>query len=314
MPFSANRTPPYLQSGDLIGICCCSGYISLEDIQPAINKIKEWGYTIRIGDTVGKRDFTFGGTDEERRNDLQSMLDDPAIKAIMFARGGYGAVRIIDDIDFEVFMSYPKWLIGFSDITIFHTHVNNNYKTATIHSKMCNSFPADWSKAEPSQIQSIESIRQCLAGEKINYSSPASIHNRSGDGAGILVGGNLSLLQNISGTNSDIDTRHKILFLEDVDEYLYSIDRMLWNLLRTGKLDKLHGLIIGGFNRLKPDDPGEEFGRDIYQMVMEKVKNFQFPVCFDFPVGHQKHNVALKCGVKFKLAVDLNGSILTETL
>lgn len=309
---NAARKPAYLKSGDIIGICCCSNFISLEDIQPAVNKMKEWGFAVSIGATVGKHDFTFGGSDDERRKDLQTMLDDPQIKAIMFARGGYGAVRILDIIDFDTFLSYPKWLIGFSDATIFHAHVNTNLRIATIHSKMCNSFPADFSNAEISQVQSIESIRQCLTGEKISYATPSTSHNRFGTAEGILTGGNLSMLQNIAGTKSDIDTRHKILFLEDVDEYLYSIDRLLWNLLRNGKFDKLHGLIIGGFNKIKKDDPGEEFKLDLYEMVMEKVSAFDYPVCFDFPVGHQKHNVALKCGLKHRLAIDQDTVLLTE--
>ena len=305
--------PPYLQKGDTIGICCPSGYISSENIQSAVNKMKEWGFLIKVGNTVGARSFMLGGTDEERTRDLQSMLDDDSIKAIMFARGGYGAVRIIDNINFEKFASFPKWLIGFSDATIFHTHLNSNYGIASIHSKMCNSFPMDWSTADSSQVESIETIKRCLTGEPMSYSVPGNEHNRIGTGEGVLIGGNLSLLQNVAGTPSDFDTRGKILFIEDVDEYLYNIDRMLWNLLRRGKFHKLKGLIIGGFNKLKPDDPGEEYGHTIYEMIMEKVKEYTFPVCFDFPVGHQKYNVALKCGIRHKLFVDQNNVNLEQS-
>ena len=306
------KIPPHLVKGNIIGICCPSGYISMEDVLPAVNKFKEWGFDICIGKTVGLRDFTFGGTDEERIHDVQDMLDDPMIKAIIFARGGYGAVRIIDKLIFKKFVAKPKWIIGFSDATVFHSHLNKNFGVASIHSKMCNSFPADWSTAEPVQIDSIESIRKCLTGEKINYDVVVNENNRAGMAEGILIGGNLSILENLAGTPSDINTDGKILFLEEVEEYLYNIDRMLWNLKRTAKFQKLKALIIGGFNHIKPDDPGEEFGRTVYDMILEKVKPFNYPVCFDFPVGHQKNNVALKCGVKHKLTVTTEIAKLQE--
>ena len=309
---SLSRTkPPYLVRGDIIGICCPSGWITIEDIQPALLKLEEWGFVVKIGKTVGAKDFSYGGSDEERILDMQSMMDDTTVKAILFARGGYGAVRIIDKINFKRFIRSPKWLIGFSDATIFHTHISN-YKIASIHSKMCNSFPKNWSEAENSQVESIDSIRKCLMGESIRYSVLPNNYNRQGSGSGILGGGNLSLLQNVSGTRSDIQTNKKILFIEDVGEYLYNIDRMLWNLKRSGKLDKLSGLIVGGFTNLKADEPGEEFGKTVIEIVMEKVKEFTYPVCFDFPVGHQKYNVALKCGVKHNLMVNETQVLLEE--
>jgi muramoyltetrapeptide carboxypeptidase len=305
------QIPPYLKKGDLIGIACPSGHISLEECQPAIIKMKEWGFEIRIGNTVGLRDFTFAGTDEERLKDLQRMLDDDSVKAIMLGRGGYGAVRIVDKINFTRFEQKPKWIIGFSDATVLHVHINHNYGIATIHSKMCNSFPEDFAKAEPQQIASIESIRQCLAGERMKYECIANEHNRCGEGIGDLVGGNLSIIENLAGSISNLFTEGKILFIEDVGEYLYRIDSLLWNLKRSKKLNKLNGLIIGQF-RIKPDDPGEEFGKDLYEMVMEKVKEFHYPVCFNFPVGHVKVNYALKCGVKHKLVVSEEGSSLFD--
>ena len=176
---------------------------------------------------------------------------------------------------------------------------------------MCNSFPEEWSKAEPSQIETINSIRKCLVGDKMQYTATVNEKNKIGKGEGILTGGNLSILQNLAGTKSDINTKGKILFVEDAGEYLYSIDRMFWNLKRTGKLDKLNGLIIGGF-KTKPDDAGEEFGRTVYDIVTEVVKEFSYPVCFDFPVGHQKNNFALKCGVRHELAVSDNSIVLNE--
>jgi muramoyltetrapeptide carboxypeptidase len=306
------KIPLYLEPGDTIGITCPSGYISPEDILPAVNKMKEWGFKIRVGDTVGAKDCTFAGNDEQRARDFQNMIDDSSIKAIMFGRGGYGAVRIIDKINFKKFSLKPKWIIGFSDATVFHSHLNKNYGIASIHSKMCNSFPSDWSNAEQKQIDSLDSIRKCLAGEQMDYTTVSNDNNRPGIDEGILIGGNLSILQNLAATKSDIYTDGKILFIEEVEEYLYSIDRMLWNLKRSGKLDNLKGLILGGFNKIKPDDPGEDFGKTIYEIVLEKVAEYSYPVCFDFPVGHQKENYALKCGVKHKLMVSNGLVTLTE--
>lgn len=303
--------PPYLKKGDTIGICCPAGYITMEDIQPAVLKLKEWGYNVKTGDTIGKKDFTFGGTDQERANDLQQMIDDKTIKAIMCARGGYGAVRIIDKIDFKKLRTNPKWIIGFSDVTVFHSHINLNYRVASIHSKMCNSFPKDWAAAEPVQIETIESINKCLKGEKMRYQFTPNEKNKTGLAVGELVGGNLKTLESLAGSDSDIQTRDKILFVEDTGEYLYSIDRMFWNLKRTDKLSKLKGLVIGGF-KVKTDDAGEEFGKTLEDIVLEKVSEYDYPVCFDFPVGHQKNNFALKCGVVHTLGVHLNECRLTE--
>ncbi|HWK02821.1 MAG TPA: LD-carboxypeptidase [Puia sp.] len=303
--------PPYLAPGDTIGITCPAGFITAKEIQPAVQLIESWGFKIRVGDTVGKRDFTFGGTDAERAADLQQMLDDPSLKAILCARGGYGAVHIIDRLDFSGLSASPKWIIGFSDITVILCHLHRQLNMASIHSKMCNSFPEDWSKAEPVQAQSILSIRQALTGEKILYDIPHQEKNRPGSGEGLLVGGNLKTIETLSGTSSDIDTAGKILFVEDTGEYLYSIDRMFWHLERTGKLSSLQGLIIGGF-KVKPDDPGDEFGRTLYEIVLERVKPYAYPVCFDFPVGHQKNNFALKVGVPHSLLVQADQVRLIE--
>jgi len=305
-----NKTPPFLNPGDTIGITSPAGYISLAEIQPSVQLMESWGFKIQVGSTIGKKDFTYGGTDEERAADLQQMLDNPDIKAIMCARGGYGLVRIIDQLDFKQFVAQPKWVIGFSDVTVLHCHINRNFGIATLHSKMCNSFPDDWTKAEPIQITTILSIKQALLGEAMKYTAPVTASNRPGRAEGQLVGGNLSIIENLAGTKSDLKTKGKILFVEDTGEYLYSIDRMFWNLKRTDKLSQLAGLIIGGF-KLKPDDAGEEFGKTVYEIVMEKVKEYDYPVCFDFPVGHQKDNFALRCGVQHVLEVGADGSTLS---
>ncbi|WP_316784492.1 LD-carboxypeptidase [Pedobacter frigiditerrae] len=305
------KIPSYLVSGDTIGITCPAGYITQAEIEPSVIQMKSWGFNVVIGKTVGAKDFTFGGTDEERLTDLQQMLDEPTIKAIMCARGGYGAVRIIDQLDFSKFKSSPKWIIGFSDITILHCHINTNVHIASIHSKMCNSFPSDWSLAEPIQIETINSIQQALKGEKLRYGTTYNTSNRMGIATGELIGGNLRCIENLAGSKSEIQTDGKILFVEDTGEYLYSIDRMFYNLKRSGKLDKLKGLIIGGF-KVKPDDSGSEFGKTLIDIVLEKVKGFDYPVCFDFPVGHQRANFALKCGIKHKLEVWESGTVLAE--
>ncbi|MCW3093196.1 MAG: peptidase LD-carboxypeptidase [Ferruginibacter sp.] len=310
-PGAAVVIPPYLKKGDNIGITCPAGYITAEEIEPSLIKLSEWGFITVLGKTVGKKDFTYGGTDEERLNDFQQMLDDKNIRAILCARGGYGAVRIIDKIDFRQFVLHPKWIIGFSDITVMHSHLNRNYNIASIHSKMCNSFPADWSLAEPVQKETIESIQKCLSGEKMNYTAVPNSNNKMGIASGALVGGNLKTIESLAGSSSDLVTKNKILFVEDTGEYLYSIDRMFWNLKRSGKLDKLSGLMVGGF-KIKKDDEGEAFGKTLEEIVLEKVTEYHYPVCFDFPVGHQKNNFALKCGIKHRLTVQPDACTLTE--
>ncbi|MCA6441669.1 MAG: LD-carboxypeptidase [Chitinophagaceae bacterium] len=306
------KIPSHLIKGDTIGIVCPAGFATNEDVAPAVFQLQQWGFTVILGETVGKRNNTFGGTDIERAKDFQAMLDNNAVKAIMCATGGYGSVRIIDLLDFSNFSKNPKWIIGFSDITVFHAHLNRVCRTASIHSKMCGSFPIDRSDADPIQIAAIDTIRKALIGEPLHYSIASSTLNRVGKATGELIGGNLKILENMSGSVSSPDTTNKILFVEDVSEPLYNIDRMFCNLLRAGKLDKLKGLIVGGFTSIKPDTPDSPFGKDVYTIVMEKVGAFNYPVCFDFPVGHQKNNVALKCGVQHQLVVTQEQSSLTE--
>ena len=311
--FSQPIIPPYLRKGDMIGITSPAGYITHEEILPAARIMESWGYRIRLGKTIGRRDATFGGTDAERQADLQQMLDDREIRAIMCARGGYGSVRIVDKLHWNRFRENPKWIIGFSDITVLHSHIQRNLGIASIHSKMCNSFPGTMEEADPVQRETIESIRKALSGEHMQYSITAAPGNRDGRATGVLTGGNLKTLETLAGSSSDIHTNNKILFVEDTGEYLYSIDRMFWNLSRTGKLEQLAGLIIGGF-RIKQDDPGEEFGKDLRQIVLEKVGRYRYPVCFDFPVGHQRDNFALKCGVLHKLTVQTGACTLTDNV
>lgn len=305
--------PKYLGKGDWIGVTAPAGYITQEGIQPAVDQMKSWGFFIKTGDTIGKRDATFAGTDAERLADFQRMLDDPSLKAIMCARGGYGAVRIIDQLNWEKFKKHPKWIIGFSDATVFHSHINRNIGVASLHSKMTNSFPEEWTRAEPVQVETIYSIRDALRGVKMEYAVTPNSNNRNGKAQGILVGGNLKTIESLAGSSSDLITDNKILFVEDTGEYLYSIDRMFWNLKRSGKLSRLKALVVGGFKVKPSEDPAEEFGKNLYAIVMEKVKEYKYPVCFDFPVGHQRNNFALKCGVTHNLAITNDKVIFHET-
>ena len=304
------KIPRNLKKGDTIAICSPAGFITLADCMVAIKMMEAWGFKIKIGSSIGKKDFTFGGTDEERTADFQQMLDDTSVMAIMCARGGYGIVRIIDKLNFANFLKKPKWIIGFSDATVLHSHINKNLGIPTIHSKMCNSF-VDPAIAEPIQLETLDSIRKCLMGENMSYNIPINLNNKNGIAKGILIGGNLKTLESLAASKSDINTKNKILFVEDTGEYLYSIDRMFFNLKRSGKLSQLAALIVGGF-KIKKDDDGEAFGKTLEQIVLEKVSEYSYPVCFDFPVGHQKNNFALKCGIVHSLFVNQEKVVLEE--
>ena len=233
------------------------------------------------------------------------MLDDDNVKAILCARGGYGLSRIIDRIDFSKFKKSPKWIIGFSDVTVLHSHIYRNYNVATLHAPMANAFNDDGYKNE-----FVESLRHALEGKKIKYQVVPHEFNRKGEGIGELVGGNLALLSHLVGTESDIKTKGRILFIEDVGEYLYNIDRMLYQLKRSGKLDKLAGLVVGGFTDMK--DTETPFGQTVHEIIRDAVAEYDYPVCFDFPVSHGKENYALKMGVGYKLKVGKTKVVLEE--
>ncbi len=300
------QIPPYLQKGDTIGMVAPAGYMPIEKMQACIETLDSWGYTVQLGSTThSNSENYFSGTDEERLNDLQLMLDDPNIKAILCARGGYGMSRIIDRISFKKFEKDPKWIIGFSDITVLHAHLFTNYKTASLHAPMAAAF-----NDGEFNNQYILSLKNALEGQPSKYLSASHPFNRTGKAKGQLVGGNLSLLAHLAGTESDIRTKNKILFLEDVGEHLYNIDRMFIQLKRSGKLDKLAGLIIGGFTENK--DTERPFGKTVHELIYEHVKDFDYPLCFDFPVSHERENFALKIGVSHTLLVDSENVYLTE--
>lgn len=299
--------PPYLQKGSTIGITCPAGAVNSEEMQPMFAQLEAWGFNLKIGKTIGTSFNKFSATDADRLADLQSMLDDDAIEAVFFGRGGYGVVRILDQIDFTQFKQKPKWLLGYSDITAFHSHLNNQMKISSIHAHMGGGY-----KPNDFDALSTQSIFDVITGKPIHYVIPAHAMNRVGVAKGELVGGNLALLSDLVGTDSDIHTQGKILFIEDIGEYKYNIDRMLWQLLRAGKLSQLAGLIVGGFTDTQ-DNP-VPFGMTEYEIVWEKVKDFSFPVCFDFPVGHQARNMALKVGMQYQLAIENNQVVLEEII
>jgi muramoyltetrapeptide carboxypeptidase len=297
--------PPYLQKGDTIGIVCPAGYMPYENAETCINALQQWGYKVKIGKTLGNQFSYFSGTDAERLTDLQQMLDDTEVKAILCARGGYGLSRIIDDIDFKRFEKNPKWLIGYSDITLLHAHIYTKYKIASLHSPMAAAFNNGGAANE-----FVQSLKKAITGELFNYSCDGNLLNREGLADGDLIGGNLSLVIHLIGTVSDFDTTNKILFLEDVGEYLYSIDRMIMQLKRAGKLKKLSALIIGGFTELK--DTTIPFGQDVYDLIFDKIKEYDYPVCFDFPVSHTDRNYALKIGVRHQISITGKKVVLKE--
>lgn len=300
------KIPPYLQKGDTIGLVCPAGYMPVEKVSECIRVLNEnWGFTTKVGNSIGRQYHYFSGTDEERLEDLQQMLDDDSVKAILCARGGYGLSRIIDAIDFKRFKQNPKWIIGFSDITILHSHIYRNYYISTIHAPMANAF-----NENGYQNEFVRSLRSVLEGKKIKYQVQPHAFNRKGEAVGELVGGNLALLAHLLGTDSDLKTRGRILFIEDVGEYLYNIDRMMYQLKRSGKLDKLAGLIVGGFTDMK--DTERPFGQTVHEIIRDAVAEYDYPVCFDFPVSHDEKNYALKIGVGYKLKVGKNKVILQE--
>ena len=261
----------------------------------AVALLKSWGLEVVIGETVNASYHQFAGDDELRTKDMQLFIDDDSIKAIIAARGGYGTVRIIDKIDFSKFATNPKWIVGFSDITVLHAHLYANYQAQTIHGQMPVNIP-DASK------YSLDTLRKALFGEELNYQFSSNDLNRTGEATGVLIGGNLSLLVAILGSVSDYNYDEKILFIEDVGEYMYSVDRMVRALDRAGKLKNLAGLIVGGFTDLKDNDI--PFGQTVPEIILEVVKNYDYPVCFDFPAGHIPDNQSLILGRNLTFKVD----------
>lgn len=293
---------PKLKTGDAVAIVSTARKISKAEIQPAIDLLESWGLKTVIGETIGAEENQFAGNDSFRVSDLQQMLDNPNIKAIWCARGGYGTVRIIDNLDFTSFKKYPKWIVGYSDVTVLHSHLHN-MGFESLYAPM----PID---IEKQSDEAIRCLKKSLFGEAytIQYDLRGSLA-RPGMAAGELVGGNLSILYSLCGSASAIDTKGKVLFIEDLDEYLYHIDRMMQNLKRNGYFNQLAGLIVGGIDDMrdntkafgfKTDNP---YGKTAKEIIAEAVAQYDFPVCFDFPAGHTNDNRALYLGRKVSLEV-----------
>lgn len=286
--------PPYLDNNVTIAIVAPARWID-QDLYPSIIKqIEQEGYKVVRGESTYLTHGPFAGTDDERRNDLQQMLDNPDIKAIFCLRGGYGSIRIIDEIDFSKFKQNPKWIIGFSDITILHNAIHN-LGIASIHGQMPLNF------ANRTNNKGLEKLFQTLKGEKLYYSIQTNELNRTGEAIGELVGGNVAIFNSLIGTNLELNTHGKILFIEEVGEYLYRFDRLMHHLKMSGKLANINGLVVGGLSDMKDNEPA--FGQSAEEIVADLVAEYDYPVCFDFPAGHIKENFPLIMGAEIELKV-----------
>lgn len=286
--------PSHLETGDTILIIATARKILREELSKAISIFESWGLNVELSSDLFEVENQFAGSDNIRAQQLQWAINHPKAKAIICARGGYGTMRILDKVDFSPLMKKPKWLIGYSDITALHCHLFEVEKIASVHGEMCLTMNNATGEA-------IESLRKVLFGEQVNYQFSSHPINRKGNAEGEIVGGNLSLLYALKGTPHFPDMEGKILFIEDLDEYLYHIDRMMLSLKMAGVLSQISGLIIGGMTDMK-DNP-IPFGKTAEEIILDHVTEYNFPVAFNFPAGHIKNNCALKIGVKANLAV-----------
>jgi muramoyltetrapeptide carboxypeptidase len=292
-------TPELLKKGDTVAILATARKIDETTLEPAVKLLESWGLHVVLGRSIGKEENQLAGPDWLRATDLQDMLDNPSIKAIWAAKGGYGTVRIIDRLDFAKFKKKPKWICGFSDVTVLHSHINN-MGIETLHSLMAIS-------AKSATPDAIETFRKALFGEKLDYKISRNDHNRNGKARGELVGGNLSVLYSIMGSKSQVDFKGKILFIEDLDEYLYHIDRMMMNLKRNGWFDGVKAVVIGGMTEM--NDNEIPWGKDAHAIIQDVLKDYKFPVIYGFPAGHIKDNRAMIFGKT--VSIDANNNDVT---
>jgi len=285
-------SPPYLKPGDIILIIATARKVSREEIEPAKGILEGWGLKVEFGANLFSEENQYAGSDSKRRTDLQWALDHPKAAAILIARGGYGTLRIIDGLSFKAFDQHPKWVVGFSDVTILHSQLHRlNY--CSLHGTMAFSFMK--------HREATLSIKKLLFNEKYEYSILPHVLNRAGKAEAELIGGNLSVLYALSGSSTDMNFRNKILFLEDLDEYLYHIDRMMMQLKRSGKLERLAGLVVGSMSEMK--DNAIPFGKIAEEIISDAVKEYEYPVCFNFPAGHQDENLAFYHGKRARLVI-----------
>ncbi len=286
--------PPFIKKGDTIGIVAPAKWIGQDKYPLIIKTIENKGYKVLRGSTTYKYYGPFAGSDNERLADMQAMLDNPDLKAIFCLRGGYGTIRIIDKLDFTEFIKTPKWLIGFSDITILHNQLHQ-LGIASIHGQMPLHF------ANNSENKGLDKLFATLKGEMLSYSINPHLLNRQGKATSQIIGGNVAVLSSMVGTKYDIDTNGKILFIEEVGEYLFRFDRLMHHIKMSGKLSKLTGLVVGGLNNMQDNDIA--FGQSVEQIISDLVADYSYPVCFDFPAGHIKENYPLIFGAKAELNV-----------
>lgn len=277
--------------------------IEKEHVDSAIVFLESHNFKVDLSANCLGKHYYFSGSDEERRTDFQSALDDDTVDVILCARGGYGCIRIVDGLDFTKFRSNPKLIIGFSDVTVFHNHLHSNFNLPSVHATMPLNFSSNSS-------ESLQSLVDVIEGNKIKYEIDANLNNKIGTVTAEVVGGNLAIIYALIGTNSDVDLDDKILFIEDVGEYIYAIDRMMWALQKSGKLNKLGGVIVGGLTNIKDTDIS--FGKTVERVILERVEHLSIPVCFDFPAGHINDNRAIILGKKATLSVSNTGAIFEQ--
>lgn len=294
--------PEKLKIGDKIGIISTARKITLDELDPAIKTIESWQLQVELGTNLFEVDNQFSGTIEQRSTDLQTMIDDDSIKAILCARGGYGTVQVIDNIDFSKLKNNPKWIVGYSDVTVLHSHLNK-LGIASLHATMPINFKTNTK-------ESLSSLKNGFFGNENNILCRPHPFNKFGKVEAEFVGGNLSILYSLLGSNSDVDTDGKILFIEDLDEYLYHIDRMMMNLKRNGKFTKLKGLVVGGMSDM--NDNAIPFGQKTEEIILAHAKEYNFPICFGFPAGHLDDNRTLVFGKECTLEINENGVILKQ--
>ena len=289
---------PYLKVGDTIAIVATARHVDQNIILPAVKIFESWGLKVVLSDSIYERKDALAGSDQIRSMAFQKLLDDESIKAIIGARGGYGTVRMIDLLDFSHFSKNPKWLCGFSDITVLHSHIQNNFAIQTLHSCMPVTMGLD--------AKSDDSLKEALFGSSINYSFPIHTLNRNADCEGTVIGGNLSVLCSILGSKSDMDWGNKILFIEDVGEYYYHIDRMMQALKRSGKLKNLKALLVGGMTKMNENDAPFAFNKTCEEIISDTLSEYNYPLFFNFPSGHQNENLTIKLGCEAQVIVQGN--------
>ena len=293
--------PNYLQKGDTVAIVSTARKVFEKELIPALSILKNWKLNVVLGTSIEAEEHQFAGNDKLRASDFQEMLDNPKIKAIWCARGGYGTIRMLDLLDFSNFKNNPKWIIGYSDVTVLHSHLHQ-LGFETLHAQMPVSI-------ETKTAACVQSLKSSLFGKNTNITIPYEVSNVMGNAKGVLVGGNLSMLYSVCGSSSSISTKGKILFIEDLDEYLYHIDRMLQNLKRNGMLDQLEGLIIGGMTQMHDNDI--PFGQSTEEIILSICNDYNYPIVFNFPAGHIDDNRALILGRKAELIISKTETILT---